>query len=398
MNQAVSQRVGAMLPAMAAFVSAMRNPVLAEARTRADACDFLAGNPQELPLPEYVATLHRWIEPQDKDWFGYKMADRRAQEFAAESLSKELGIEFSPDDILLSRGAAGGLMACLEMLVDAGDEVIFISPPWFFYESMILRVGGVPVRVKSEAPAFDLPLDRIKAAITSRTRAIIVNTPNNPTGRIYDADGLEALGRILDGASDANARGIYLLSDEAYSRILFDGSRFVSPGRYYRRSMLIHTYSKSALAPGQRLGFTALAPDMPDRDEVRMAHLAVGLSALPDAVMQYALPDIDAISIDLEHLQRKRDRMVEALTEQGYEVNLPESTFYVLGRSPIANDMEFAEQLAGDGVVVLPGSAFEMPGYFRISLTATDAMIDRALPHFARAIQNAGATVGGPIS
>src|SRR5258708_17439208 len=130
------------------------------------------------------------------------MADRRAQEVAAESLSRELGVRFSPDDILLSRGAAGGLMACLEMLVDAGDEVIFISPPWFFYESMILRVGGVPVRVKSEAPAFDLPLDAIRGAVTPRTRAIIVNTPNNPTGRLYAADDLVALGTILRVASE----------------------------------------------------------------------------------------------------------------------------------------------------------------------------------------------------
>src|SRR5258708_3225606 len=398
MNQAVSQRVGNMMPAMSAFVSAMRNPILAEARTRPDACDFLAGNPQELALPEYVDTLHRWIEPRDKDWFGYKMADRRAQEVAAESLSRELGMEFSPDDVLLSRGASGGLMACLEMLVDAGDEVIFISPPWFFYESMILRVGRIPVRVKSEAPAFDLPLEAIRGAVTPKTRAIIVNTPNNPTGRIYGADSLAALATILDDASQANGRAVYLLSDEAYSRILFDGNRFVSPGLHYRKSMLIHTYSKSALAPGQRLGFTALTPTMPDRDEVRMAHLAVGLSALPDALMQYALPDIDAISIHLEHLQRKRDRMVEALTEQGYEVNLPESTFYVLGRSPIPDDMAFAELLAAEGVIVLPGSAFEMPGYFRISLTATDAMIDRALPHCAGAIEAAGTRAAGAVT
>ncbi len=398
MNQAVSERVGAVLPAMASFMSAMRNPVLAQARLRGDACDFLAGNPQELALPEYVATLHRWTEPQDKDWFGYKMADRRAQEVAAESLSRELGVRFSPDDILLSRGAAGGLMACLEMLVDAGDEVIFISPPWFFYESMILRVGGVPVRVKSEPPSFDLPLDAIKAAVSPRTRAIIVNTPNNPTGRIYPPEALAALGSILDDASTANGRAVYLLSDEAYSRILFDGHRFVSPGLHYRRSLLIHTYSKTALAPGQRLGFTALTPDMPEREELRMAHMAVGLSALPDAVMQYALPDIDAISIDLDHLQRKRDRMVEALTEQGYEVNLPESTFYVLGRSPIPDDMAFAELLAAEGVIVLPGSAFEMPGYFRISLTATDAMIDRALPHFAGAIEAAGTRAAGAVT
>jgi aspartate aminotransferase len=394
MNQPVSRRIGAMLPAMSAFVAAVTNPTLNSARQRPDACDFFAGNPQEMPLPEYLAALHRWIEPQDKDWFGYKQADPRAREAAADSLTSELGMTFSPNDILLSRGASGALLACLEMLVDDGDEVIFISPPWFFYESMIMRYGGVPVRVSAEAPEFDLPLGEIHAALSPKTRAIIVNTPNNPTGRIYQPEALEGVAKLLEEASAAAGRAVYLLSDEAYSRILFDGNRFHSPGRYYPRSLLIHTYSKSALAPGQRLGFAALAPGMPDAEELRRAHMAVGLSSLPDAVMQYALPEIDGISIDLAHLQRKRDRMVEALTEQGYDVNLPESTFYVLGRSPIADDIAFAETLAGDGVVVLPGSAFEMPGYFRISLTATDAMVDRALPYFASAIEKTGVTTG----
>jgi aspartate aminotransferase len=383
-----------MLSTMAPFVAAVMNPVLNAARQRPDASDFLAGNPQEMPLPEYVAALHRWIEPQDKDWFGYKMADRRAQEAAAASLSAELGMDFSPGDILLSRGASGALMACLEMVVDPGDEVLFISPPWFFYESMIMRAGGEPVRVTAEPPGFDLPLEAIRAAVTPKTRAVIVNTPNNPTGRIYQPDALEALARILEDASAAAGRAVYLLSDEAYSRILFDGNRFHSPGRYYQKSLLIHTYSKSALAPGQRLGFAAIAPGMPDVEEVRTAYMAVGLSSLPDALMQYALPEIDAMSIDLTHLQRKRDRVVEAMTEQGYEVNLPESTFYVLGRSPIPDDMAFAEGLAADGVVILPGSAFEMSGYFRLSLTATDAMIDRALPHFGRAIERARVSAG----
>jgi aspartate aminotransferase len=381
-----------MLPAMAPFVAAVRNPVLNAARLRPDACDFFAGNPQEMALPEYVAALHRWIEPRDKDWFGYKMADRRAQEAAAQSLAAELGIDFAADDILLSRGASGALMAALEMVVDPGDEVVFISPPWFFYESMIMRAGGEPVRVRAEPPEFDLPLEAIRSALSVRTRAIIVNTPNNPTGRIYQPDALKALAGVLEDASVAAGRAVYLLSDEAYSRILFDGNHFHSPGRYYPKSLLIHTYSKSALAPGQRLGFAAIAPGMPDVEELRMAHLAVGISSLPDALMQYALPEIDAMSIDLDHLQRKRDRVVEALTEQGYEVNLPESTFYVLARSPIPDDVAFAESLAAGGVVVLPGNAFEMPGYFRLSLTATEAMIDRALPQFARALDEVRAS------
>jgi aspartate aminotransferase len=160
----------------------------------------------------------------------------------------------------------------------------------------------------------------------------------------------------------------------------------ISPGAFYPRTIMVHTYSKSALAPGQRIGFIAFPPETPGRERLRLAFIAVGAATgnwLPDAVMQYALPDIEQISIDMGALQRKRDRMVDALLHQGYELHRPEATFYLLPRSPIPDDMEFALRLRRDKVLVLPGRSLDMPGYFRISLTATDDMIDRALPVFA---------------
>ena len=324
------------------------------------------------------------------------MPHRPAQIAAAEGLSKELGLSFDADDILLTRGAHGGLAAALNVVVDPGDEVIFISPPWFFYEALILGAHGRPVKVRVKPRDFDLDVDAIAAAISPRTRAVLINTPHNPTGRIFGEDTLGALASVLEDASVRNGRPIYLISDEAYSRILFDGNRMITPGAFYRRSLLIHTYSKSALAPGQRLGYVALPPGMPGRDQLRQAFMVVGFSTgnmLPDAVMQYALPEIDAMSIDLDHLQRKRDRVVAALSEMGYEVQSPQATFYVLPKAPIEDDLLFARTLAAQKVLVLPGTAVEMPGYFRISLTATDAMIDRALPVFAQAVSNLGAGV-----
>ncbi len=270
--------------------------------------------------------------------------------------------------------------------MDPGDEVIFISPPWFFYEALILGARGKPVKVHVKPRGFDLDVDAIAAAITPRTRALLINTPHNPTGRIFGADTLAALASVLEDASARNGRPIYLISDEAYSRILFDGNRMITPGAFYPRSLLIHTYSKSTLAPGQRLGYVALPPGIPGRDQLREAFMVAGFSTgnmLPDAIMQYALPEIDAMSIDLDHLQRKRDRMVDALREMGYEVHSPEATFYLLPKAPIEDDVLFARTLAAQKVLVLPGVAVDMAGYFRISLTATDAMIDRALPVFA---------------
>src|SRR5262249_22385612 len=154
--------------------------------------------------------------------------------------------------------------------------------------------------------------------------------------------------------------------------------------------LLVHTYSKSALAPGQRLGYVALPPALPDRDEVRLTFLAVALAigtGFPDNIMQFALPEIDRVLIDLESLQAKRGRMVAGLRSCGYEVHPPEATFYLLPRSPDPDDVAFTERLAAAKVLVTPGRALEMPGYLRISLTATDDMIDRALPIFADALE-----------
>lgn len=355
--------------------------------------DFTAGNPQEMALPGLVEALTRWSVPQHKDWFAYNFGDPTAKAAAASGLIERLGLPFAPEDILLTRGAFGALELAFETVIDPGDEVIFPSPPWFFYEALILHAGGTPVRVRVDTETFDLDVDAIAAAVSARTRALIVNTPHNPTGKIYPIETLQRLAAVLQAASERNGRTTYLVSDEAYSQILFDGREFVTPARFYGPTFLIHTYSKITLSPGQRLGYLALAPSMPERERVRAGAttaLLAGGFGLPDAVMQYALPDISALSIDLAHLERKRDRMVAELRKLGYRLHVPEATFYLLPRCPIPDDEVFTELLAQDHVYVLPGKLVEMPGYFRITLTATDEMIDLALPMFATAIQKVG--------
>ncbi|MGH3837425.1 MAG: aminotransferase class I/II-fold pyridoxal phosphate-dependent enzyme [Pseudonocardiaceae bacterium] len=228
--------------------------------------------------------------------------------------------------MILARGASGALILALSTVADPGDEVVFLSPPWFFYEAMILASGATPVRVRLEPPAFDLDVGAIVAALGPRTRAVIVNTPHNPTGRIYPAADLRRLAEGLAETAGRYGRPIWVISDEAYSRIRFDGRSFPSPGLFHPYSMLAHTYSKSALAPGQQLGFLALAPGLPEAEVVRRALLSVFASGLmmPDVIMQYALPDIDGLLIDVAAIERRRDRMVAVLREQGYEVGVPE--------------------------------------------------------------------------
>jgi aspartate aminotransferase len=354
--------------------------------------DFAIGNPHELALPEFVNALQRQLPPRHDAWYGYPMSLPEAQAAAAAALSRRRGVTFAPEDMLLTNGAFAALAVALSVVADQGDEVIFISPPWFFYEALIASVGAVPVRVKVAPGTFDLDLEAIAAAITPRTSAIIINSPNNPTGVIYPPETLTGLGRLLTQAAAQHGRAITLLSDESYSRILFDGQPYHSPTAYYPNSLLIYTYGKTLLTPGQRLGYIALPPSLPDHEQLRSAFFVAQLMAgyaFPNALLQHALPELENVSIDIAHLQHKRDWMVSSLRQMGYELHVPQGTFYLLPRSPLADDWAFAECLAAKNIFVLPGLIVEQPGYFRISLTANDEMIEQALPGFAAALAEA---------
>lgn len=387
-----SQRIARVSATLQSVYSFFTESAWSRRRDDPTICDFTAGNPHEMPLEEFSSALSRWSIPQHDMWYAYHDNTPSARAVVASSLRERRGMPFEDDDVFLTNGAFAGLAVTLDLVTDPGDEVIFISPPWFFYEALITDAGCQPVRVTVDPATFDLDLDAIAAAITGRTRAILVNSPNNPTGKIYPPATLTALSQLLTEASARNGRTIYLLSDEAYSRILYDGNDYPSPSAFYPNAFIVYTYGKTLLTPGQRMGYIALPPTMPDRESIRdglfVAQLMTGY-AFPNALLQHALPDLERLSIDIAHLQRKRDTMVTALREIGYSVHTPEATFYLLPRSPLADDVAFTELLAQHNVFCLPGTVVEMPGYFRISLTANDEMIARALPEFAAAREQA---------
>lgn len=354
--------------------------------------DFVVGNPHDLPLPEYVDALAAAAVPRGPDWYAYKMNEPEATESVASTLRGRFGIPFEARDVFMTNGNFAGIAIALRAVVDPGDDVIFISPPWFFYEVLVQASGATPVRVLADRETFDLDLEAIERAISPRTRAIIVNSPNNPTGKIYPLETLERLAEILSEASERNGRPIYVLSDEAYNRIVFDDRAFFTPLAHYPTSFMIYTYGKTHLAPGLRLGYIAIPPAMPDRDRVRGAVLLSQVLtgwAFPVAPLQHALAELERITVDVKQLQRRRDRIASALGDQGYELTVPEGTFYILVRSPLADDMAFVELLNRHNNYVLPGAMFEMPGFFRISVTASDEMVERGIPGFAAAIDEA---------
>ena len=352
--------------------------------------DLLFGNPHDMPIPAYVEALQRHLVPQNPAWFAYMFDDEGATATAASGLRRHTGLEWRPDDIAMTNGGWGAIASGIRALVEPGDEVIYYDPPWFFYDLLIRGAEATPVPLRLDAPRFSPDPDRLAAAITPRTRAVLINTPHNPSGRILDNAELDAVADVLREASTAHGHPIYLLSDEAYRLIALDGRRAPSPSEHYERTIVLYSYGKQLLAPGQRIGYLALSPRIPPaeratlREAVRTAQF-VNSYSWPNALLQRALPDIADLVIDISALERRRDRLVPELERLGYEPTTPEGTFYVMARSPIEDDVEFVARLAAADTFVLPGMTVSMPGWFRISLTASDAMVDASVERFAAA-------------
>jgi aspartate aminotransferase len=384
----VARRIRAMQETLRPLLDFLSTSEHARRAGEPDIADFVFGNPHEMPLDGLVEAIRHHAVPRDKNWFAYTVHNQSGAAAVAAALARSTGLACDPDDVRFAPGTFGALSSVLRTLVDDGDEVIFLSPPWFFYESMIAVLGAVPIRVALRGPGYRLDADAIRAAITARTRAIIVNSPHNPTGRIYDRSELDAVAAVLGEASARQQRPVVLISDESYNRVLFGGRVFVSPAVAYPHTLILYTYGKQLLAPGERIGYIAVSPRihgrMALRDALRFSQI-VGGWQIPNATLQRAVVDLETLSIDIDAIERRRDRLGGALTDMGYEVMIPEATFYMMVRSPIPDERAFVGRLAGYGVFVGPGDLFEMPGYFRISLTANDDMVTRALPGFAAA-------------
>jgi len=353
-----------------------------------------------VPLPGYVTALHEHLEPKATDWFAYKLSEPKSQAAVARTLTIRTGLDWDPADVAMTNGGFAALAVALRTTVQPGDEVVFLSPPWFFYEILILAAGVIPIRVPLAPPSFDLDLAAIDAAITPRTRAVLLNTPHNPSGRVYPLADLEGLAGTLRAAAARIGRPIYLISDEPYNRIVFDGRTFHSPSEVYPDTIITYSYGKTLLAPGMRIGYLTTPPTMTDREALRnqvlIAQIASGFS-FPNALLQHAIEDLERLSIDIAALERRRDRMVGALEGMGYEPTTPEGTFYIMAKAPIEDDVAFALRLADEDIAVLPGTVVEVPGWFRISLTANDAMVEASLAGFERARAAAGAALDDAV-
>ncbi len=353
--------------------------------------DFSLGNPNVPPPDIFEKTLRDIIESGAARDHGYmpNTGYPFVRQAVAEYVGQEQAAGVAADDIIMTCGAAGALNATFKALLDPGDEVITPAPYFVEYNAYADNHGGVLKTAATHAD-FTLDLDALAAAVTERTKIILINSPNNPTGQIYDAASLSALGRLIAERSAALKRTIYLVSDEPYRKIVFDGARVPGIFTACPNSIIATSYSKDLSIPGERLGYIAVNPAIDDRKNL-LAALALtnrilGFVNAP-ALMQRVVARLQGASVDVTEYDRKRKLLCKGLADCGYDFVTPPGAFYLFPKSPIPDDVAFVKTLQEELILVVPGTGFGGPGHFRISYCVDDGTITGAMPGFKRAIE-----------
>ncbi len=353
--------------------------------------DFSLGNPNLEPPEQVRQALFKVLESKVPGKHAYmpNAGLLETRDAVANFLSQEHGLNVPFGNVVMTCGAGGGLNAALKALLDDGDEVIVLAPYFVEYLFYINNHNGNGV-ITNTNEDFSLDIGAIEAAITQKTKAIIVNSPNNPSGRVYDAPSLTELGQVLLKAKERFGRIVYLLSDEPYSKLVYDGVRVPSIFQAYPHSLLITSYSKDLSLPGERIGFAAVNPRMTHSKEVvdglTFTNRILGFVNAP-ALMQRIIPMLQGVSVNVKEYKRKRDLLCDGLAKVGYQFYRPQGAFYLFPQSPIADDVEFIHKLLKENILAVPGRGFGRPGYFRLAYCVDDRVISGSLEGFGKAIR-----------
>jgi aspartate aminotransferase len=351
--------------------------------------DFTLGNPEIEPPPAVLAAARRVLDSKDLHLHAYmpNAGQPRVREAVARRLSATTGLPYTAGHVLMTVGAGAALNTVLKALLNPGDEVLTVAPFFVEYTFYAENYGG---RLIVVPPKDDLTPDvaKIEAALTPRTRAIILNSPNNPSGVIYPAETFVQLEALLA----RTPQPIVLISDEPYRELVFDDVVVPQVPPLVTRAVVATSWSKSLAIPGERIGYLAFSPRMPEAGELFEActftSRVLGFVNAP-ALWQWVVAEVGDQVIDVAPYREKRDLMYAGLTRIGYQCVKPQGAFYVFPRTPIADDVAFVRMLAEEGVLTVPGSGFGMPGHIRISLTVERDTVERALPGFERAFRKA---------
>jgi aspartate aminotransferase len=353
--------------------------------------DFSLGNPNLEPPAAFIGNIQELLTlPQSHGYMpnaGYP--DVRSQ--VAEYVAAEQGVELTGDQIIMTCGAGGALNVALKSIINPGDVVLAATPCFMEYAFYVDNHGGKLELVNSKAD-FDLDVGAFESAITDRTAAVIINSPNNPSGRVYPRSTIEALGEMLRRKSRETGRGIYLVSDEPYRKIVYEGTEVPSILAAYENSIVASSYSKDLSIPGERIGFLATNPKADGSTDLIngmiLCNRILGFVNAP-ALWQRAVARAQGLSVNVDDYKRKRDKLCDGLAQIGYEFQKPEGTFYLFPKSPQEDEMRIVDALQRELILVVPGKGFGCPGHFRIAFCVDDRVIEGSMTGFRRAFQKA---------
>ena len=353
--------------------------------------DLSLGNPVVEPPEEFQRELIRLAQTPIKGMHRYmpNSGYPETRQIVAETLTRETSLPFTLDDIVMVCGAAGGLNVVLKSIINPDDEVIIFAPYFVEYEYYIDNHGGLPVVAPTDQ-TFNPDVSALENLVTSRTKAVLINSPNNPSGAVYRSELLASISELLRWKETQFGTAIFLISDEPYRRILFDGLTYPHIYSYHEASIAVHSHSKDLALPGERIGYIAVNPGYRDKEflvgGLTFCNRILGFVNAP-ALMQHLVRALQGVQVDVADYQRKRDYLYGQLVGLGYSVVKPQGAFYMFPRSPVEDEIAFVSELQKWNVLVVPGRGFGMPGYFRISYCVEDRVLEGAVKGFAKAVE-----------
>ena len=355
--------------------------------------DFSLGNPDLKPPAEFKKALMSVAQDNSPGAHGYMPNGGYpwVKDLLAQRVSKEQDIEAYGADMLMTCGAAGAMNVALKSILNPGEEVIILAPYFVDYMFYVDNHNGIPKIVNTDKE-FNLDFEALEAAITEKTKAIIINSPNNPTGQVYSKEDLYNLGHLLEEMEDKYDTTIFMISDEPYRKIVFSGYEVPSVFKAYSNSIIATSYSKDLSLPGERIGYLVVHPNIRDKtallNAMTMANRILGFINAP-ALMQKAVVEVRDISVDSRIYEKRKNIFCEILDNAGYTFQQPKGAFYIFPQSPIEDDAKFCSILQENKILAVPGRGFGTPGYFRLAFCVEDRVITESAAGFKKSFEEA---------
>jgi len=352
--------------------------------------DFSLGNPSVEPpkaIKEALLDILNEEEPNLVHGYMNNSGYEDVRDKIARSINKKFNTNFSYKNIIMTVGAAGGLNVILKTLINPGDEVIVFAPFFGEYRNYVSNFDGRLVVVSPNTATFQPNLAEFESKITDRTKAVIINSPNNPTGVIYSEETIMTISDILNKKEKEFGRSIYLISDEPYRELVYDGAEVVYITKYYHNAIVGYSFSKSLSLPGERIGYLVIPDELDDFDDVveaaNVANRILGFVNAPSLIQRAIARCIDE-KVDIEIYNRNRELLYNSLLSYGYECVKPQGAFYLFIKALEEDDKAFAAAAKKHNILIVPGSSFGCPGYCRIAYCVDYSMIERSLPSFKK--------------